>query len=67
VLIYEVIDEICDFGYPQLTEISALKSYITQEGGKGIGKTDVQTTGAVSWRMPGIKYRKNEAFSMTYA
>jgi AP-2 complex subunit mu-1 len=69
-LIYELLDEICDFGYPQLTEISALKQFLTTEGVKGIARTDVaekiaiQTTGAVSWRTPGIKYRKNEAFSM---
>jgi AP-2 complex subunit mu-1 len=75
VLIYELIDEICDFGYPQLTEESALKQYITTEGVKAMGETEtaekiaIQTTGAVSWRQPGIKYRKNEAFSkclMTY-
>lgn len=31
VLIYELIDEINDFGYPQNSEIDTLKSYITTE------------------------------------
>lgn len=34
VLIYELLDEILDFGYPQNSEIDALKMYITTEGVK---------------------------------
>ncbi|KAL3902030.1 MAG: hypothetical protein SGCHY_000140 [Lobulomycetales sp.] len=73
-LIYELLDEICDFGYPQLTEPDALKQYIITESvslnSKSLSgrkastpeKIAIQTTGAVSWRRQGIKYRKNEAF-----
>ncbi|KAJ3094626.1 hypothetical protein HK100_006082 [Physocladia obscura] len=68
-LIYELLDEICDFGFPQITEPEALKLYITTEGVKSekaileSGKQiAIQATGAVSWRRPDIKYRKNEAF-----
>ncbi|KAJ3069561.1 hypothetical protein HDU98_007381 [Podochytrium sp. JEL0797] len=68
-LIYELLDEICDFGFPQITEPEALKLYITTEGVKNekaileSGKQiAIQATGAVSWRRPDIKYRKNEAF-----
>ncbi|KAJ3123874.1 hypothetical protein HK098_001574 [Nowakowskiella sp. JEL0407] len=68
-LIYELLDEVCDFGLPQNTESETLKLYITTEGVKSeralseIGsKIAIQTTGAVAWRRPDIKYRKNEAF-----
>lgn len=65
VLVYELLDEMMDFGYPQITEHKVLKEYITQ---KGIHNTVSQVkvpaaaTGAVSWRPEGIKYRKNEVF-----
>ena len=29
-LIYELLDEIIDYGYPQILEIDVLKKYITQ-------------------------------------
>ena len=31
VVIYELLDEICDHGYPQITSAEVLKSYITQK------------------------------------
>ncbi|KAK9727999.1 clathrin associated protein complex medium subunit, variant 2 [Basidiobolus ranarum] len=69
VLIYELLDEILDFGYPQNSEPETLKMYITTEGVKSerAGKVDssritIQATGATSWRRADIKYRKNEAF-----
>ncbi|KAF2425785.1 clathrin adaptor, mu subunit [Tothia fuscella] len=68
VLVYELLDEILDFGYPQNTETETLKMYITTEGVKserGIedtSKITMQATGALSWRRSDIKYRKNEAF-----
>lgn len=37
VLIYELLDEICDYGVPQITEIDMLKQYI-MEGGMEIEK-----------------------------
>lgn len=64
VIIYELFDEMMDFGYPQTTESKILQEYITQEG----HKLEVQprppmaVTNAVSWRSEGIKYRKNEVF-----
>ncbi|KAF8337881.1 Mu homology domain-containing protein [Cantharellus anzutake] len=69
VLIYELIDEILDFGYPQNSEVDTLKSYITTEGVKSemavredSSKITSQATGSVGWRRAGVKYRKNEAF-----
>lgn len=64
VIVYELFDEMMDFGYPQTTETKILQEYITQES----YKLDVQVrppmavTNAVSWRSEGIKYRKNEVF-----
>ncbi|KAJ5379035.1 Clathrin adaptor mu subunit C-terminal [Penicillium cosmopolitanum] len=70
VLIYELLDEILDFGYPQNTETDTLKMYITTEGVKSAiansptdsSRITMQATGALSWRRSDIKYRKNEAF-----
>lgn len=64
VIIYELLDELLDFGYPQTTDSKILQEYITQEG----HKLEIQprppmaVTNAVSWRSEGIKYRKNEVF-----
>eukprot|EP00033_Pygsuia_biforma_P003336 GCRY01003655.1.p1 GENE.GCRY01003655.1~~GCRY01003655.1.p1 ORF type:complete len:428 (+),score=83.02 GCRY01003655.1:216-1499(+) len=71
VLMYELLDEIIDFGYPQTTEVAALKQYITQGGIKmdaseEANRIAIQATGAVSWRKDGIKYRKNEVFLDVY-
>ncbi|KAI9638622.1 intracellular protein transport-related protein, partial [Dioszegia hungarica] len=69
VLIYELLDEIMDFGYPQNSEIDTLKMYITTESIKSemavredSSKITIQATGATSWRRSDVKYRKNEAF-----
>ncbi|XP_067846283.1 AP-1 complex subunit mu-1-like isoform X3 [Heptranchias perlo] len=65
ILMYELLDEIMDFGYPQITETAILQEYITQEGYKlkqGAPRPPAAVTNAVSWRSEGIKYRKNELF-----
>ncbi|KAF8205509.1 Mu homology domain-containing protein [Mycena galopus ATCC 62051] len=69
VLIYELIDEINDFGYPQNSEIDTLKTYITTESivssaiaAEESSKITAQATGATSWRRTDVKYKKNEAF-----
>ena len=66
VLIYELLDEIMDFGYPQITEHKVLKEYITQKSMRNaveqIKRIPSAVTNAVSWRSDGIKYRKNEVF-----
>lgn len=64
VVIYELLDELLDFGYPQTTDSKILQEYITQDG----HKLEIQpripmaVTNAVSWRSEGLKYRKNEVF-----
>ena len=70
VLIYELLDEVLDYGYPQNCSTDVLKLYITQEGDKSAAAAKkaqnqavtIQATGAISWRKEGIKYRKNELF-----
>ncbi|KAJ3335219.1 hypothetical protein HDU93_006114 [Gonapodya sp. JEL0774] len=69
VLIYELLDEIVDFGLPQSTDHQTLSLYITTESIRSerammedAKQITLQATGAISWRRPDIKYRKNEAF-----
>jgi len=67
VLIYELLDEILDFGYPQNTDTGILKTFITQQGVKSTSKEEQaaitsQVTGQIGWRKEGIKYRRNELF-----
>lgn len=63
VVIYELLDEMMDFGYPQTTEPKILQEYITQQGYKlEAPRPPMAVTNAVSWRSEGIKYRKNEVF-----
>ena len=70
VLIYELLDEVLDYGYPQNCSTDVLKMYITQQGDKSAAalrsasqsQITIQATGAISWRKEGIKYRKNELF-----
>ncbi|KAI1286306.1 AP-1 complex subunit mu-1 [Halotydeus destructor] len=65
VLVYELLDELMDFGYPQVTDTKILQEYITQEGHKmeaAAPRPPMAVTNAVSWRTEGIKYRKNEVF-----
>jgi len=56
VIVYELLDELMDFGFPQSTDSKILQEYITQES------PPPALTQQVSWRSDGIKYRKNEVF-----
>ncbi|KAL6074231.1 AP-1 adaptor complex mu subunit Apm1 [Balamuthia mandrillaris] len=65
VIIYELLDEMMDFGYPQLSDASVLKDFITQDFYKlEVEPQAISTrlTGKVQHRAPGIRYRKNEVF-----
>jgi len=71
VIIYELLDEMMDNGYPQITEVKILQEYIKSEYHKleGEKKTmnpmDVvipDTINNVPWRGPNIKHKKNEIF-----
>lgn len=64
VIVYELLDEMMDFGFPQTTESKILQEYITQESHKleVQARPPMAVTNAVSWRSEGIRYRKNEVF-----
>lgn len=64
VIIYELLDETNDFGYPQSMDSKILREYITQESNRHeiAAKPPIAVTNAVSWRSEGIKHRKNEIF-----
>lgn len=63
VTVYELLDELMDFGFPQSTDSKILQEYITQEGHKiEQVRPPPALTQQVSWRSDGIKYRKNEVF-----
>lgn len=67
-LVYELLDETMDFGYPQNCSIDVLRLYInlgdvvqnsaTKEG----AALTSQITGAIDWRREGIRHRKNEVY-----
>ncbi|CAL5983635.1 Adaptin [Hexamita inflata] len=74
-IVYELLDETMDYGYPQTLEPDVLKAFIQQRSlldnliEKITAKKQQQVmaappavTGLVSWRKEGIKYRKNEAY-----
>lgn len=71
VLIYELLDETMDHGYPQITAVTVLGNLIkngtVKEDPMAMQQTPSQMTstitGSVDWREPGkYKYRKNEVF-----
>jgi len=64
VIVYELLDEVMDNGFPQFTEAQILSEYI-KTGANELEvaiKPPMAVTNAVSWRGEGIKYKKNEVF-----
>lgn len=71
VIVYELLDEMMDNGYPQTTEIKLLKGYIKTESyeltnpftkkSQIASQMDAirQISNVVSWRPENIKYSKN--------
>ena len=64
VVVYELMDETMDFGYPQTCESRILREVVTQESNRleVAPRPPIALTNAVSWRTEGIKHRKNEIF-----
>jgi AP-1 complex subunit mu len=64
VVVYELLDEMMDFGYPQYTEAKILSEFIKTDAYRMevAARPPMAVTNAVSWRMEGIKYKKNEVF-----
>eukprot|EP00188_Purpureofilum_apyrenoidigerum_P000700 Plantae.Rhodophyta-Purpureofilum_apyrenoidigerum.ctg13278.p1 GENE.Plantae.Rhodophyta-Purpureofilum_apyrenoidigerum.ctg13278~~Plantae.Rhodophyta-Purpureofilum_apyrenoidigerum.ctg13278.p1 ORF type:complete len:427 (-),score=101.08 Plantae.Rhodophyta-Purpureofilum_apyrenoidigerum.ctg13278:168-1448(-) len=63
VVIYELLDEMMDFGFPQVSEGKVLKQYITQDYHVlEVPRLPVAVTNAVSWRSEGVRHSRNEVF-----
>ncbi|CAN6595218.1 AP-1 complex subunit mu-1-I [Trichomonascus vanleenenianus] len=63
VIIYELLDEMMDFGHPQITDTKVLQEYITQESyALDKAKASEVLTKAISWRPEGLYYKKNEFY-----
>eukprot|EP01053_Blabericola_migrator_P011420 Blabericola_migrator_1__11419@NODE_678_length_6912_cov_111_209642_g492_i0_p2_GENE_NODE_678_length_6912_cov_111_209642_g492_i0NODE_678_length_6912_cov_111_209642_g492_i0_p2_ORF_typecomplete_len421_score70_42Adap_comp_sub/PF00928_21/6_3e78Clat_adaptor_s/PF01217_20/2_2e15muHD/PF10291_9/5_9e06ox_reductase_C/PF08635_10/0_047KN17_SH3/PF18131_1/0_17_NODE_678_length_6912_cov_111_209642_g492_i021243386 len=61
-----ILDEAIDFGVPQFLDRDTLKSLILPGSDDVTQKTfrdiTAQVTGAVSWRAPNLRYRRNEVY-----
>lgn len=66
VIIYELLDEMMDFGYPQVSDHQVLQEYIMIQERHAYTNDIVSVpnrlTQTVSWRKKGIVYSKNEIF-----
>ncbi|KAM7471276.1 hypothetical protein LguiA_009459 [Lonicera macranthoides] len=64
VVVYELLDEMMDFGYPQYTEANILSEFIKVDAYRleVTQRPPMALTNAVSWRSEGIFYKKNEVF-----
>lgn len=63
VVIYELLDEMMDFGHVQTSDINLLRDYVTQSSYKlEVSQAISALTDKISWRPPGIWYKKNELF-----
>ncbi|KAL5724665.1 AP-1 complex subunit mu-2 [Ranunculus cassubicifolius] len=64
VVVYELLDEMMDFGYPQFTEAKILSEFIKTDAYRMevTQRPPMAVTNAVSWRSEGIRYKKNEVF-----
>ena len=69
VVIYELLDEMLDNGYPQTTESKILQEFIKTESHELYAEksneiVDIPSaiSNAISWRKEGIKHKKNEIF-----
>jgi len=63
VLIYELLDEVVDNGYPQITDPGVLHEFIKVHANcfEAISPP-LAVTNSISWRTGGIFYKKNEIF-----
>lgn len=66
-IIYELLDEVLDNGYPQSTDAESLKIITEEASKKGASIEDMkeiasQITGQIGWRRAGIKYKRHEVY-----
>ena len=65
-LVYELLDEVMDYGYPQTVDSEALSEYILRDKPRDLNaqptNVPVNATGLVTWRKEGLSYGVNEVF-----
>ena len=66
-LVYELLDEVMDYGYPQNSSVEILQMYINTGEMKAKFEANQaelmpELTGAVDWRAKDIVHKKNEVF-----
>ncbi|MCD7463857.1 AP-1 complex subunit mu-1 [Datura stramonium] len=64
VVVYELLDEMMDFGYPQYTEAKILSEFIKTDAYRMEVNQHppMAVTNAVSWRSEGVFYKNNEVY-----
>jgi AP-1 complex subunit mu len=66
-LIYELLDEVMDYGYPQILDATALSGYILREKPRDPRaqptEVPIQVTSLVTWRPEGLDYNVNEVYA----
>ncbi|KAK2989713.1 hypothetical protein RJ640_030206 [Escallonia rubra] len=64
VVVYELLDEMMDFGYPQYTDAKIISEFIKTDAYRMevTQRPPMALTNAVSWRSEGIFYSSNEFF-----
>eukprot|EP00644_Phytophthora_capsici_P000525 jgi/Phyca11/540430/estExt2_Genewise1Plus.C_PHYCAscaffold_40965 len=66
-LVYELLDETMDHGYPQNCSSDVLKLFINLGSSLAVrgappSQLTSQITGAIDWRREGIRYKRNEVY-----
>jgi len=66
-LVYELLDETMDYGYPQNCAVDVLKMYInlgevTPKQEEEQKQITSHITGTIDWRVEGIRHKKNEVY-----
>jgi AP-1 complex subunit mu len=65
-LIYELLDEVMDYGYPQTLDSQTLLAYVLREKPRDLKaqpkEIPIQATGLVTWRPEGLQYNPNEIY-----
>ncbi|WFD35829.1 clathrin associated protein complex medium subunit [Malassezia cuniculi] len=62
ILLYELLDELLDFGYPQSGDMNTLQMMVSAGHGTTSSSITSQATGHTSWRRADIKHSKNECY-----
>lgn len=63
VILYELLDEMIDFGYPQTSDLDTLQVLVGSDTENAeLSSITSQVTGNTSWRRADVKHSKNECY-----